>query len=111
MNINSGQTSPASKVNLASQISPTLVSALSTFIHSRLGVEPEITAYQSMWECSWMNRAGEISLFLQEAGAGDALLLKLIYIERVDQEQSLRPEDIQLLSRQLQEQTGMPVRV
>lgn len=98
------------KATLGKQISPQIVDALASFIRQTLSVEPHITAYRALWECAWMESAGELTVFLD--GDGDERVLRVIYLEKDNDPPvgHLQPAEIQQLCQYLQAQTGLPAR-
>jgi hypothetical protein len=100
------------KTSIASEVSPRIVDTLNTFVQQSLGVEPSLKAYRTLWECAWMNRAGELTVFLNNDGTDGEFFLSVIYIEQLNNPppRSLHEVEIEHLCRRLHEQTGLPVR-
>jgi hypothetical protein len=109
----SSNTSPperraAGNANTAAHISPKIVNALAAFIRQTLGLEPYVKAYRTLWECAWLNRAAELTVFLNNEDGEYSL--QVIYLEQVmdPPAQRLQSAEIQRLCQQLQAQTGLP---
>lgn len=100
----------AGKTAIATRISPQVVNTLASFIQNKLDLEPQVKAYRTLWECAWMNRAAELTVFLKSDG--DEPYLQVIYLEQPinPPAERLQPAEISQLCQQLEAQIGLPTR-